>query len=80
MSTLACVIFSDVLCASGWARDEVKESHWALLQFRTRPLGGDGPIPTINDGRTEDTWFLVEEIIPAEYRASLIQAGQVSST
>lgn len=65
-------VFSDVLCSSGWTRDEVKESNWALVQYKTRPKDMPRPPSVGNDGRSEETWFLVEEVVPAEYRAALL--------
>ena len=65
-------VFSDVLCSSGWTRDEMKESNWALLQYKTRPKDLDKPPSPGKDGRTTETWYLVEEIVPAEYRAALL--------
>ncbi|KAK9899637.1 hypothetical protein P389DRAFT_207285 [Cystobasidium minutum MCA 4210] len=69
-------VYSDVLCSSGWAREEVKESSWALIQFRTRPLNTNRPVSAGSDGRSDDTWFLVEEVVPADYRASLLEKAQ----
>lgn len=69
---------SDVLCSSGWTRDEVKESNWALIQYKTRPLNFEKtPLPN-SDVRTESNWFLVEEVTPADYRQALL-ATPVSS-
>lgn len=47
-----------------------------MIQFRTRPLNIDRPVSTGSDGRSEDTWFLVEELVPADYRASLLAQAQ----
>lgn len=66
-----------MLCSSGWTREEVKESSWALIQFKTRPRSPDRRLSAGSDGRTEETWFLVEEIVPADYRASLLVQAQV---
>lgn len=71
---------SDVLCSSGWTRDEMKESNWALIQFRTRPKDLSRPPSMGSDGRSEDTWFLVEEGVPTEYRAALLEYSQVRTT
>lgn len=69
-------VYADVLCASGWTRDEVKEINWALIQFKTRPTGSQREHLDMSvDTRTESSWFLVEEIIPADYRAALLQAA-----
>lgn len=54
----------------------MKESSWALIQFKTRPASSERPVSAGSDGRTEETWFLVEEIVPADYRASLLEQAQ----
>lgn len=69
--------YSDILCSSGWTREEVKESNWALIQFKTRPKSQENTIPAGSDGRTEETWFLIEELVPKEYRESLLEQAQV---
>lgn len=74
--TLKLYLCSDVLCSSGWTREEVKESSWALIQFKTRSKAQDRPLSAGSDGRTDDTWFLVEELVPADYRASLLEQAQ----
>lgn len=66
-------VYADVLCASGWTRDEVKESNWSLIQLKTRPDDREHQ-PGVDD-RTEDTWFLVEEAIPPEYKVALLQSA-----
>lgn len=71
-------VFSDVLCSSGWTRDEVKESNWALVQYKTRPKDMPRPPSPGRDGRTEETWYLVEEVVPAEYRAALLAKASQS--
>ena len=56
----------------------MKESNWALVQYRTRPFDAGTRSPSSGsaaDGRTDETWFLIEEIVPAEYRAALLEAG-----
>jgi hypothetical protein len=55
----------------------VKESSWALIQLKTRPRAQDRPLSAGSDGRTDETWFLCEEIVPGDYRASLLQQNQV---
>ena len=62
--------WADVLVASGWSRDELKESSWVLLQLRCRPKGDVDPItglPLAGDGRIEERWLLVEELVPGDY-------------
>lgn len=54
----------------------MKESNWALVHFKTRSLSPDRPLSAGSDGRTEETWFLIEEIVPSDYRASLLEQAQ----
>ncbi|GAA5896383.1 uncharacterized protein JCM6883_006886 [Sporobolomyces salmoneus] len=73
--------WADVLVGGGWARDELKESSFALIQWKSRPRVGDvGKIrsprgssttTSAGDPRTEDSWVLVEEFVPREYREAL---------
>ena len=62
--------WADALVASGWTRDEMKESSWVLIQYRCRPKGDVDPLtgmPLTGDGRMEERWVLVEEMVPANY-------------
>ncbi|GAA6014815.1 hypothetical protein JCM11491_002126 [Sporobolomyces phaffii] len=68
--------WADVLVGGGWARDELKESSFALIQWKSRPRVGDvgkarSPGSASGDPRTEDRWVLVEEYVPREYREAL---------
>lgn len=54
----------------------MKESNWSLIQYKTRPQNLQRPPSIGSDGRTEETWFLVEELIPADYRAALSEGPQ----
>ncbi|GAA5846946.1 hypothetical protein JCM3766R1_004024 [Sporobolomyces carnicolor] len=69
--------WADVLVGGGWARDELKESSFALIQWKSRPRVtdiGKSRSPgnsTTGDPRTEDSWVLVEEFVPREYREAL---------
>ncbi|KAK4700314.1 hypothetical protein P7C70_g5934, partial [Phenoliferia sp. Uapishka_3] len=65
--------WADVLVSSGWARDELKESSFALIQWKSRVRDGELPRgrPMENDDRTEERWILVEEVVPREYREEL---------
>ncbi|GJN91519.1 hypothetical protein Rhopal_004542-T1 [Rhodotorula paludigena] len=66
--------WADVLVGGGWARDELKESSFALIQWKARPREGD-PIrgkSSTGDARTEERWVLVEEVVPREYREALL--------
>ncbi|GAA5894318.1 hypothetical protein JCM5296_005136 [Sporobolomyces johnsonii] len=65
--------WADVLVGGGWARDELKESSFALIQWKSRPREGELPRGRAvgNDKRTEDRWVLVEEFVPREYRDAL---------
>lgn len=66
--------WADILVAGGWARDELKESSFALIQWKSRPRlseVGAKDRTADSDGRTEDRWFLVEEFVPKEYRDQL---------
>ncbi|KAI5481457.1 hypothetical protein MNV49_004213 [Pseudohyphozyma bogoriensis] len=66
--------WADVLVSGGWARDELKESSFALIQWRARPREGElakkhSMSPT--EDRTEERWVLLEEFVPREYRDEL---------
>ncbi|GAA6062080.1 hypothetical protein JCM10212_006503 [Sporobolomyces blumeae] len=74
--------WADVLVGGGWARDELKESSFALIQWKSRPRVGEiassrsrtrssGIGTNGGDPRTEDRWVLVEEFVPREYREAL---------
>jgi hypothetical protein len=68
--------WADVLVSSGWSRDEWKEASWVLVQWRARPRDDSPLLPVkknVADGRTEERWFLIEELIPPEYREELIE-------
>jgi hypothetical protein len=81
-STLVDELFfeawADVLVSSGWSRDEWKESSWVLVQWRTKPSKDSLSMKKNADGRTDEKWFLVEEMIPPEYREELIDGGKVT--
>jgi hypothetical protein len=67
-----------VLVASGWTKEEIKESSWALIQFKSLPTTGAVPSsPSTstpnNDARTAERWLLVEEMVPTEYRQDLLE-------
>ncbi|GAA5922025.1 uncharacterized protein JCM15063_003162 [Sporobolomyces koalae] len=65
--------WADVLVGGGWARDELKESSFALIQWKSRPRLEHSAQPRSrgSDPRTDDRWVLVEEFVPKEYRAAL---------
>ncbi|KAM0755737.1 hypothetical protein T439DRAFT_341384 [Meredithblackwellia eburnea MCA 4105] len=65
--------WADVLVSGGWARDELKESSFALVQWKSRPRDGELPKGRVTDGddRTEERWVLIEEFVPKEYRDEL---------
>ncbi|GAA5950992.1 hypothetical protein JCM3765_004649 [Sporobolomyces pararoseus] len=72
--------WADVLVGGGWARDELKESSFALIQWKSRPRVGDvgkgrasngGSMTATGDPRTGDSWVLVEEFVPRDYREKL---------
>jgi hypothetical protein len=66
--------WADVLVSGGWARDELKETSFALIQWKARPRDGEVPrgrITSEGEGRTEDRWVLAEEFVPKEYRDEL---------
>ena len=56
----------------------MKECNWALIQFQTRPVSPSNSPPGGDESDTENAWFLLEEFVPAEYRAALLELGQVS--
>ncbi|KAK4058059.1 hypothetical protein OIO90_000798 [Microbotryomycetes sp. JL221] len=66
--------WADALVSSGWARDELKESSFALIQWRRRTKPGEAQSQTrgsSTDDRTEDSWVLIEEFVPRDYRERL---------
>ncbi|BGP67094.1 hypothetical protein RTG_00488 [Rhodotorula toruloides ATCC 204091] len=66
--------YADVLVGGGWARDELKESSFALIQWKAQPRAGEVAKGKVvgNDPRTEERWVLVEEFVPREYREALL--------
>lgn len=68
--------WADICVSSGWQRDEIKESNWALIQYRARPRDGRVQLSSSggSDGRTEEAWMLIEEVVPAAYREELLEA------
>lgn len=64
-----------MLVSGGWARDELKESSFALIQWKARPREGEIAKGRAvgSDDRTEDRWVLVEEFVPREYREELLE-------
>lgn len=71
-----------MLVSGGWARDELKESSFALVQWKARVRDGElarGRVTATNEDRTEERWVLVEEYVPREYRDEL-RDGKVSSS
>ena len=69
--------WADVLVASGWCTEEIRESNWILIQWKARPLQNRIDNVSNGDGRTEDRWYLHEESVPTEYRLELLE-GKVS--
>ncbi|BGP12621.1 hypothetical protein JCM10213_008758 [Rhodosporidiobolus nylandii] len=70
--------WADVLVGGGWARDELKESSFALIQFKARPRDGELPKGKMvgTDPRTEERWIAMEEYVPREYREQLLAHPQ----
>lgn len=66
--------WADVLIGGGWARDELKESNFALIHWKSRPRDVRMPVADAKeeDPRTEERWFLVEEYVPKQYREALL--------
>ena len=66
--------WADVLVGGGWARDELKESNFALIHWKSRPRDVGMPLAVAKeeDPRTEERWFLVEEYVPKQYREALL--------
>jgi hypothetical protein len=71
--------WADVLVGGGWARDELKESSFALLHWKARSREGELPRAG-SDPRTEEKWVLVEEHVPREYREALMADPKVRSS
>ncbi|GAA5916942.1 hypothetical protein JCM8208_001652 [Rhodotorula glutinis] len=73
--------WADVLVGGGWAKDELKESSWALVHWKARPRDGTVPVRAAGgaggDPRTEERWVLVEEFVPREYREALLADPKV---
>ncbi|GAA5932504.1 hypothetical protein JCM3775_005938 [Rhodotorula graminis] len=73
--------WADVLVGGGWAKDELKESSWALVQWKARPRDGTVPVRAGagagGDPRIEERWVLVEEFVPREYRDALLADPKV---
>ncbi|GAA5852943.1 hypothetical protein JCM9279_000087 [Rhodotorula babjevae] len=73
--------WADVLVGGGWAKDELKESSWALVHWKARPRDGTVPLRAAGgagaDPRTEERWVLVEEFVPHEYREALLADPKV---
>jgi hypothetical protein len=67
---------TDRMVGGGWARDELKESSFALLHWKARSRDGDLPRAGV-DPRTEERWVLVEEVVPREYREALMADPKV---
>ncbi|GAA5872254.1 hypothetical protein JCM3774_003326 [Rhodotorula dairenensis] len=67
--------WADVLVGGGWARDELKESNFALIHWKSRPRDVGRPLPAAKeeDPRVEERWFLIEEYVPKEYREALLR-------
>lgn len=74
----------DALIASGWTRDELKEVSWVLVHYKSQ---SNNPSPRSmtsnclsNDTRNDEMWVLFEEIVPEEYRMTLMKnAGDKSN-
>ncbi|GAA6039053.1 hypothetical protein JCM8097_000174 [Rhodosporidiobolus ruineniae] len=71
--------WADVLVGGGWARDEMKESSFALIQWKARPRDGMRSPGKEGDSRTEERWVLVEEFVPREYREALLADPKVKN-
>ena len=62
--------WADILVSGGWARDELKESNFALLHWKAQPARrGERDVRGQDGGR----WVLCEEIVPGEYRNALVE-------
>lgn len=77
MDPLFAEVWADYLVANGWsARDERvhREASFAVLQ-----LSQEASTETHLDGspRTQPAWYIVEEVVPADYRATLDAAGRM---
>ncbi|GAA5898684.1 hypothetical protein JCM6882_000896 [Rhodosporidiobolus microsporus] len=71
--------YADVLVGGGWARDELKESSFALIGWKARPREGEYPKgkPVGSDSRSEERFVLVEEFVPREYREALLRQPEI---
>ncbi|GAA5827054.1 hypothetical protein JCM11251_002224 [Rhodosporidiobolus azoricus] len=71
--------WADVLVSGGWARDELKESSFALVGWKARPREGEYPRgkSSGSDPRSEERYVLVEEYVPREYREALLRQPEI---
>ncbi|PWN35766.1 uncharacterized protein FA14DRAFT_46690 [Meira miltonrushii] len=80
-------VYADILLGNGWHnRDELthRNANFAVVQFKSRPNSSTikNKIPSASsptsqsDDRTEAAWFVIEEVVPAQYRSELEAAGR----
>lgn len=84
-------VYADILLGNGWSnRDELthRNANFVIVQYKSRPspstVGAQGAGATNAtqaslhelDERTDAAWFVIEEVVPAQYRSELEAAGR----
>lgn len=81
-------VYADILLGNGWSnRDELthRNANFAIVQYNSRPSASTitsripsavSPSKDDLDDRTEAAWFVIEEVVPAQYRFELEAAGR----
>lgn len=80
-------VYADILLGNGWSnRDELthRNANFAVVQYKSRPNSSTikNKLPSASsptnqsDDRTEAAWFVIEEVVPAQYRSELEAAGR----
>lgn len=85
-------VYADYLLCNGWSnRDELthRNANFVIVQYKSRPtpstvdapgipaVSSRGPISShAGDDRTDAAWFVIEEVVPSQYRSELEAAGR----
>ena len=88
-------VFADMLMGNGWSnRDEQthRNANFAVVQYKSRPTqstvgsqrtGSSNQTQAAHadepDDRVDAAWFIVEEIVPQQYRSDLEAAGRLKN-
>ncbi|GAA93967.1 uncharacterized protein L969DRAFT_98315 [Mixia osmundae IAM 14324] len=65
--------WADVLISSGWTRDELKPTSWALLQYKTRRHSANLESSLLGNEASGNAWYLMIETVPQEYLLDLAE-------